>query len=109
MTSQRVRYLYRLKPDAGPEYDQLHNDVPMKLLELISAAGISNYTIWRHEDIVVCEFDTVLGFEKSAAILDASPVQAHWTAKLGHLFQQIDDGGAPLWLKEVFRFDGEQD
>lgn len=105
MTENRIRYIYRLKPGAGPQYDQAHTNVPEALLSLIREAGISNYTIWRHEEIVVCEFDTRLGFEHTQSLLASSAVQQEWTAQLRHLFEQIDDNGEPLWLTEVFRLD----
>ena len=103
---ERIRYIYRLNPGAGPEYDEFHTRVPGELLQLIRDAGISNYTVWRHEEIVVCEFDTSLGFERTRAILAASPVQKAWTAQLLHLFDKIDqEDGQPQWLEEMFRLD----
>ena len=104
---ERVRYIYRLKPGAGPEYDLAHASVPAEILNLIAEAGISNYTIWRHDDIVVSEFDTKLGFEETKQLLAASMVQRNWTARLAHLFLKIDADGDPLWLEQVFRYDGD--
>lgn len=105
MTKERVRYIYRLKPGAGEEYDRVHLNVAPELLTLISEVGITNYTIWRHEEIVVCEFDAAQGFEKTSKLLAASAAQQAWTAKILHLFDQIDANGEPLWLREVFRLD----
>jgi len=47
-------YIYRLKDGAGPEYDRRHADVWPAMLELLMEAGIDDYQIWRHEEIVVC-------------------------------------------------------
>lgn len=105
MMDGRVRYIYRLKPGAGDEYDEIHKNVPDDLLELIRDAGIYNYTIWRHEEIVVCEFDTRHGFETSKLILSTSDAQREWTALLSELFEKIEQDGEPLWLTEVFHFD----
>ena len=104
---ERIRYIYRLKPGAGPEYDLAHASVPADILNLIAEAGISNYTIWRHEDIIVSEFDTKRGFEETKQLLAASMVQRNWTARLAHLFLKIDADGDPLWLQQVFRYDGD--
>ena len=108
MSSERVRYIYRLKAGAGHEYDTAHARVPEELLDLLSEAGISDYTIWRHEEIVVCEFHSAIGFENSHRVLSASDVQRRWTRTLTHLFEKIEDNGQPLWLRQVFRFDGAQ-
>ncbi len=104
MTKERVRYIYRLKPGAGPEYDREHAHVPSDLLNLISDVGITNYTIWRYEEIVVCEYDAAEGFTKTSELLATSAIQKEWTAKILHLFEKIDADGEPLWLREVFRF-----
>jgi L-rhamnose mutarotase len=106
VSKETIRYIYRLKPGAGATYDLAHRAVPQELLDLIAEAGISNYTIWRHEEIVVCEFDTAIGYDASTALLAASDIQKQWTKSLLHLFDKIDDGGEPLWLREVFRWDG---
>lgn len=106
MSSDRVRFIYRLKGGAGDEYDTAHTRVPEELLGLLSEAGISDYTIWRHEEILVCEFHSAIGFENSNRVLSASDVQRRWTDSLTHLFEKIEDNGQPLWLRQVFRFDG---
>jgi len=105
MKPERVRFIYRLQTGAGPEYDEAHAQIPESLRQLIADAGIFNYSIWRHEEIVVCEFDTALGFKKTRDILSGHPVQQAWTARLGHLFRNIEANGEPLWLHEVFRVD----
>lgn len=105
MTSERVRYIYRLKPGAGPAYDAHHAHVPDDLLQLISSVGIRDYTIWRHEEIVVCEFEATRGYRATAAALAESSVQKKWSLTLASLFDSIEAGGEPLWLREVFRRD----
>lgn len=105
MTSERVRYIYRLKPGAGTAYDDFHARVPNDLLELITSVGIRDYTIWRHEEIVVCEFEATLGYRATVDALAESPVQDEWTRKMMPLFDSIDRDGEPLWLREVFRLD----
>ena len=105
MTSERVRFIYRLQPGAGSTYDQLHRQVPDDLLRLIKSVGIRDYTIWRHEEIVVCEFEATQGYRATAEALAASDVQKDWTSQLWSLFKSVDRDGEPLWLREVFRLD----
>jgi L-rhamnose mutarotase len=106
VSSERVRFIYRLKPGAGDEYDRAHVLVPEELLDLLTDAGISDYTIWRHEEILVCEFHSALGMGNSGRVLAASGVQRRWTESLNHLFEKIEENGEPLWLRQVFRFEG---
>lgn len=105
-----ILYLYRLKPGAGPDYDRAHAAVWPQMLALIDEAGIEDYRIWRHEEIVVCRLRMRHGFETTAAMLAASEIQQRWTASLAHLFEQIaTESGEPLWLDEVFRFKARDD
>ena len=99
-----VLFIYRLKPGMGEEYDRLHRAVWPEVLALLDEAGIYDYQIWRHEEIVVSRHRTRHGFDHARAVTAASQVQAKWTAALGHVFSEIvDASGEPLWLREVFR------
>ncbi|MET3927912.1 L-rhamnose mutarotase [Devosia sp. 2618] len=98
-----ILYIYRLKPGMGAEYDRLHQAVWPDLLALLDEAGIYDYQIWRHAEIVVARMRTRDGFDHAQAVTGASAVQARWTAALRHVFAEIaDKNGEPLWLTEVF-------
>ncbi len=97
------RYVYRLKPGMGAVYDERHRAVWPELVALLDEAGIFDYQIWRHEEIVVCRMRIRRGFREAVAITDASAVQQRWTAALAGVFEAIaDSAGQPLWLTEVF-------
>jgi L-rhamnose mutarotase len=100
---EACHYLYRLKPGMGPVYDARHRAVWPELRALLDAAGIYDYRIWRHDEIVVCRLRTRDGHAAAAAVTAASEVQRRWTASLADLFAATaDEQGAPLWLHEVF-------
>lgn len=100
-------FLYRLKLGAGTEYDRRHKNVWPELLEMLKIAGISDYQIWRHEEIVVCRLRARDGFTKAMAAMSVSEVQQKWSALLADLFESVaDTQGQPLWLNQIFRFDG---
>ncbi len=104
------RYIYRLKPGMGAAYDERHRAVWPEMLALIDAAGIYDYRIWRHDDIVVCSMRTRDGFDRAAAHTAASEIQRRWTASLSDVFAVTADGtGSPLWLHEVFAHNVEGD
>jgi L-rhamnose mutarotase len=100
------RYIYRLKIGAGDEYDRRHLIVWPEMLDLIRAVGITDYVIWRHKEIVVCQLLMPNGYQETKAILDASDIQRRWTASFSDIFESVaDPQGEPFWLEEVFRFD----
>lgn len=101
---EAVLFIYRLKPGMGPEYDRAHRAVWSEILDLIDEAGIYDYQIWRHGDLVVSRMRTRHGYDHARAVTGASAVQKRWTESLDHVFADITDGaGEPLWLEEVFR------
>lgn len=96
-------YLYRLKPGMGPVYDERHRAVWPEVLALIDEAGLYDYQIWRHGEIVVCRMRARDGFAAASATTSASEIQRRWTASLADLFDEIADArGEPLWLTEIF-------
>lgn len=100
---EALLFIYRLKPGMGPGYDRAHQAVWPEILALIDEAGIYDYQIWRHGDIVVSRMRTREGFDHASAVTGASDVQKRWTASMSHIFQDIADAdGQPLWLEEVF-------
>lgn len=102
------RYVYRLRPGAGKEYDARHAKVWDELRDLLRECGVLDYTIWRYEEIVVCEMHTRHTLERTFKQLEANEVQRAWSEELAPLFQQVvDDGGNPLFLRESFRLERE--
>lgn len=98
-----VLFLYRLKPGMGPDYDRAHQAVWPEILALIDQAGIYDYQIWRHGDLVISRMRTRDGYDHAAAVTGASDIQKRWTHSMSHIFAETDDGeGQPLWLDEVF-------
>ncbi|WP_308797531.1 L-rhamnose mutarotase [Agromyces silvae] len=107
-TEPPVRYLYRLRPGAGPEYDRRHREVWPELTALLRAEGVHDYEIFRHEEIVVCSLRTREPFGETMARLAAHDVQRAWTEALGDLFEAVaDEEGRPLYLTRVFRLEDE--
>ena len=96
-------YIYRLTPGSGPEYDRRHQEVWPEVLALLDEAGLYDYRIWRHEEIVVSRMRARAGFRRAAAVTAANAVQARWTASMSGLFASIATAdGEPLWLTAVF-------
>lgn len=78
-----------------------------ELRDLLADVGVHDYSIWRSGDIVVCSLRTRDSYDDTVAALAASDVQARWSASLSELFERVtDESGQPLWLEEVFRWEG---
>lgn len=106
--TEPIRYIYRLRPGKGEEYDRHHAEVWTALIALLRETGIHDYSIWRHEEIVVCSLRTRDGYEATMARLAESEVQDEWSRSLGDLFEKVaDDGGDHLFLNRVFRLEEE--
>jgi L-rhamnose mutarotase len=100
---EAVLFIYRLKPGMGEEYDRMHAAVWPEILALLDEAGMYDYRIWRHEEVVVSQFRTRQGFRHARAVTAASEAQARWTAAMSHIFDVIaGKDGDPLWLRPVF-------
>ena len=67
---EAVLFLYRLKPGMGPEYDCVHRAVWPEILDLIDEAGIYDYQIWRHGDLVVSRMRTRQGYDHAGDLAD---------------------------------------
>src|SRR5438270_13466344 len=52
-TMQRVAFLLRLKPGAGPAYDRAHQQVWPEMLALLKRSGISDYSIFRRDELLL--------------------------------------------------------
>jgi L-rhamnose mutarotase len=50
---QRVAFLLRLKEGAGPAYDEAHKAVWAEMLDLLKREGISEYSIFRRDELLV--------------------------------------------------------
>lgn len=96
-------FIYTLKPGRGADYERAHQSVWPEVLDLIDEAGIYDYQIWRHGDLVVTRMRTRKGYDHARAVTRASAVQKRWTESLGHVFAEVADAsGDPFWLTEIF-------
>ena len=72
---QRVAFLLRLRPGAEEAYDKAHEEVWPEMLALLKRAGISEYSIFRREQLLVLSMQ-VDNFDETWARIEADPVNA---------------------------------
>jgi L-rhamnose mutarotase len=94
---ERVCFMLRVRPDRLDEYKARHREVWPEMLDALSAAGWSNYSLFlRGDGLLVGYFETD-DYERAQAAIDATDVNTRWQADMAPFFE------APFErLEEVF-------
>jgi L-rhamnose mutarotase len=101
---QRVAFLLRLKKDAGPAYDEAHKAVWPEMLDLLKRAGISEYSIFRRDELLVLSM-RVEDFEATWSKIDNDPVNLRWQEAMSAFFAPLEGlrpGERFPMMEEVF-------
>jgi L-rhamnose mutarotase len=102
--TQRSAFVLQVRPDKIDEYVEAHRSVWPEMLDALRAAGIRNYSIFRHGNEVFGYFETD-DLEAAGAYMSQQEVNARWQdAMAGLLSERVPDEGPPP-LEEVFRLD----
>ena len=100
---QRHAFKMRLNPGMEAEYTRRHDEIWPELVDLLRAAGISNYSI--HLDR---ETNTLFGYlerrdDHAMANLPNHPVMKRWWAHMGDIMATNPDGSpVAIPLAETF-------
>ncbi len=100
---QRTAWHARLKPGAIDDYRQRHDQIWPEMAELLKAAGIRNYSIWRSGLDLFGYYESA-DLAQTAAIQAASPVVQRWNAYMADiLIMDFDpESGVTPPLQEMF-------
>jgi L-rhamnose mutarotase len=60
---ERVAFMLRLKPGAADAYDEAHRQVWPEMLALLKRAGISEYSIFRRNELLILSLRVEVDFE----------------------------------------------
>ena len=109
MGVRRVGQVIRVKPDAIEAYERLHAEPWPGVLEMLRAANVRDYTIYRYGELLFASFEYV-GDDYAAdmARIAADPVtQAWWklTDAMQEPFPEREPGSWWLTIPEVFHTD----
>lgn len=102
---ERVAFLLRLKPGAGPAYDEAHKQVWPEMLRLLKIAGISEYSIFRRDELLFLTMQVEPDFETVWAKIEADPVNTRWQEAMGAYFAPLEGlqaGERFPMMEEVF-------
>jgi L-rhamnose mutarotase len=101
---QRVGFLLRLRAGTEEAYEKAHEAVWPEMLALLKRAGVSQYSIFRREQLLVLTMQ-VEDFEQTWARIEADPVNTEWQAAMAPYFAPLDPlrpGERFPMLREVF-------
>lgn len=102
----RHAFKMKLKPGYEREYKKRHDEIWPELQELLSGAGIKDYTIFLDEEtLTLFAFQKLKdGFEES--FLPNHPIVKKWWAYMSDIMETNTDNSPVTYpLKEVFHLD----
>ena len=102
---QRIAFLLRLKEGMGPEYDKSHSAVWPEMLDLLKRAGISEYSIFRRDELLFLTMHIEDDFDVVWDRIDQDPVNLKWQLAMSAYFAPLtgtSEGERFPMMKEVF-------
>ncbi len=101
---ERVAFCLRLRKDAGEAYDQAHQEVWPAMLALLKQAGISEYSIFRRDELVVLSM-RVDNFDRAWNEIEKDPVNTSWQQAMTQYFETMEPlrpGERFPMMREIF-------
>lgn len=79
----------RLKPGTGDDYDKAHAAVWPEMLALLERAGISEFSIFRRDELLSL-YPHVENFEDEWAEIERDPVNSRWQEGMSAYFAPLE-------------------
>ena len=102
---QRIAFLLRLKEGMGTAYDKAHAEVWPEMLDLLKKSGISEYSIFRRDELLFLYMHIEGDFDSIWDQIDQDPVNIRWQRAMAAYFRSDHGAGAgerfPM-MTEVF-------
>ena len=101
---KRYAFILRLKPGAAEAYDESHRAVWPEMLALLKRAGISEYSIYRRDELLILALRTV-DFEATWRQIESDPINTRWQQAMAPFFAPIEGlrpGERFPMMEEVF-------
>jgi L-rhamnose mutarotase len=102
--TQRSAFVLKVRPDKIDEYVEAHRSVWGEMRDAIRAAGIRNYTIFRHGNEMFGYFESD-DLEAAGRYLAGQEVNARWQDAMAELLDERVPDEGPASLVEVFRLE----
>lgn len=101
---KRYAFMLRLRPGTEEAYEAAHRAVWPEMLALLKSTGISEYSIYRRDDLLILALRTE-DFEATWSKIDNDPVNLRWQAAMAPYFASVEglrSGERFAMLEEVF-------
>lgn len=101
---KRYAFMLRLRPGAAEAYEEAHRAVWPEMLALLKAAGITEYSIYRRDDLLILALRAD-DFDATWSQIENDPVNLRWQAAMAPYFAPIEglkEGERFPMLQEVF-------
>jgi L-rhamnose mutarotase len=98
---QRICQLVNVRPEEVAEYEQIHKEVWPGVLQTITACNITNYSIFRHNDLLIAYFEyTGDDLAADMAKMAADPTTQEWWKITSPMQTPLPEAAArgELWL-----------
>jgi L-rhamnose mutarotase len=103
---RRAAFKMKLKPGAAAEYQKRHDEIWPELQRELSAAGISDYSIFLDEETLTLFAVQKLGEQNSVAELPNNSIIRKWWSYMAPLMETSPDNTPVVKnLREVFHLD----
>jgi L-rhamnose mutarotase len=101
---ERIAFCLRLRPGTAGAYDQAHQHVWSEMLDLYKRAGVSEYSIFRREELVFLVMQ-VENFEQTWDRIEQSDINTRWQKEMSNFFAPSEDlqpGERFPMMREIF-------
>jgi L-rhamnose mutarotase len=84
----RIAFYLKLRPGSGEDYDKAHEAVWPEMLALRTSAGISDYSIFRRDELLFLCMQ-VDNFDEAWAKIENDPVNTRWQQAMSAYFEPV--------------------
>lgn len=101
---KRYAFILRLRPGAAEAYEAAHRAVWPEMLALLKRAGVSEYSIYRRDELLILALRAA-DFETTWRRIEDDPVNLRWQQAMAPFFapnEGLRPGERFPMLEEVF-------
>ncbi|MDW5264683.1 MULTISPECIES: L-rhamnose mutarotase [Acidobacteriaceae] len=101
---KRFAFILRLREGAAEAYEKAHQEVWPEMREMLKSGGISEYSIFRRDNLLLLTFKAV-DFEATWSQFDDHPVNLRWQKAMEPFFttqEGLRPGERFPMMEEVF-------
>jgi len=99
---QRIASVIHLRPEMKATYLELHHNPPLEVLEILKRAGVQNYSIFLHGDLLFSYLEFT-GDDWNAAQLEiaADPATGAWWRRTDPCQRPLEGAPEGAWWTQM--------